>query len=274
LAGDLGGTAALPTVPGLALKSPLAGSTSITTLGTIATGTWNGTTVAVANGGTGVTTSTGSGSVVLSTSPTLVSPALGTPTSATLTNATGLPISSGVSGLGTGVATFLATPSSANLISIVTDGTGSGSLVFASSPALTTPNIGVATGTSLSTTGSITSSGTAGIGYSTGAGGSVTQGSNKTTGVTLNKMTGAITTAAGSITSARAIKFTVSNTLVAATDIPFVAIKSGAASSNSYTVSVGAVAAGSFDIVIYNATGANLNETLVINFTILKGVIN
>ena len=54
--------------------------------------------VPVANGGTGVTTSTGTGSVVLSNSPTLVTPALGTPSSATLTNATGLPISTGVSG--------------------------------------------------------------------------------------------------------------------------------------------------------------------------------
>lgn len=65
-------------------------------------------TLAVANGGTGVTSSTGSGSTVLSTSPTLVTPILGTPQSATLTNATGLPISTGVSGLGTGVATALA----------------------------------------------------------------------------------------------------------------------------------------------------------------------
>lgn len=62
----------------------------------------------VLNGGTGVTTSTGSGSNVLSTSPTLTTPILGTPTSVTLTNATGLPISTGVSGLGTGVATALA----------------------------------------------------------------------------------------------------------------------------------------------------------------------
>lgn len=65
-------------------------------------------TLPVANGGTGVTSSTGTGSVVLSNSPTLVTPALGTPSSATLTNATGLPISTGVSGLGTGVATALA----------------------------------------------------------------------------------------------------------------------------------------------------------------------
>jgi hypothetical protein len=62
----------------------------------------------VTKGGTGVGTSTGSGNNVLSTSPTLVTPILGTPTSATLTNATGLPISTGVSGLGTGIATALA----------------------------------------------------------------------------------------------------------------------------------------------------------------------
>lgn len=67
--------------------------------------------------------------------------ALGTPSSGTLTNATGLPISTGVSGLGSGVATFLATPTSANLASAVTDETGTGSLVFSNSPTFTTPNL-------------------------------------------------------------------------------------------------------------------------------------
>lgn len=75
------------------------------------------------------------------TNPTLTTPDLGTPTSATLTNATGLPISTGVSGLGSNVATFLATPSSANLASAITDETGSGSLVFGTSPTIGTPVI-------------------------------------------------------------------------------------------------------------------------------------
>ncbi len=92
---------------------------------------------------------TGSGAAVFATSPTLVTPILGTPTSGTLTNATGLPISTGVSGLGSNVATFLATPSSANLASAITDETGSGLAVFATSPSLTTPVLGAATFSSL-----------------------------------------------------------------------------------------------------------------------------
>jgi hypothetical protein len=95
-----------------------------------------------ANLATAVTDETGTGALVFAASPTLVTPALGTPSSATLTNATGLPIATGVSGLGTGVATFLATPSSANLAAAVTGETGSGALVFATSPTLVTPNLG------------------------------------------------------------------------------------------------------------------------------------
>ena len=78
---------------------------SATTGAIVLSGTLN-----IANGGTGITSFgtgvqtalgqnvTGSGSIVLATSPTLVTPALGTPSSATLTNATGLPLATGVTG--------------------------------------------------------------------------------------------------------------------------------------------------------------------------------
>ena len=75
----------------------------------------------------------------LFTSPAFITPALGTPSSGVLTSCTGLPVSTGITGLGTGIATFLATPTSANLRTALTDETGTGSAVFATSPTIATP---------------------------------------------------------------------------------------------------------------------------------------
>jgi hypothetical protein len=75
-------------------------------------------------------------------------------------------IANDVSGLGTGVATFLGTPSSANLASAVTDETGTGALVFANTPTLVTPELGAATGTSLALPDALIGSATATAGTS------------------------------------------------------------------------------------------------------------
>ena len=82
---------------------------------------------------------------LLFTNSTLVTPALGTPTSGTLTSCTGLPLTTGVSGLAANVATFLTTPSSANLAAVLTDKTGTGANVFANTPTLIAPLLGTPT---------------------------------------------------------------------------------------------------------------------------------
>lgn len=115
--------------------------------------------------------------------------------------------------------------------------------------------------------GNVTANSTGGIGYATGAGGTITQITSRTTGVTINKTTGAITlvSAAGSGTFAT---FTVTNSTVAATDVVIVNQKSG---TDKYQIFVTAITAGSFDIT-FATTGGTTTEQPVFNFAVIKGV--
>lgn len=113
----------------------------------------------------------------------------------------------------------------------------------------------------------LSSHATAGVGYATGAGGAVTQATSRTTGVTVNKASGAITlvSAAGSTTPA---SFTVTNSAVAATDVVVLSQKSG---TDKYDLSVSAVGAGSFEIT-FNTKSGTTTEQPVINFAVIKAV--
>lgn len=126
---------------------------------------------------------------------------------------------------------------------------------------------------SIETSGSIKSWGsaaTAGVGYGAGAGGTVTQATSKSTGVTLNRMTGAITMNNASLNDATTVGFVVTNSCVAAADAIVLNIKSGA-TANGYIATVGSVSAGSFRVELRNVSGGALGEALVLAFAVIKG---
>lgn len=99
-----------------------------------------GTPLAITQGGTGSNSATFSGANITSINANNIS-------SGILADTYG---GTGINALGTNVATFLGTPSSANLAAAVTDETGSGALVFATSPTLVTPVLGTPTSGTLS----------------------------------------------------------------------------------------------------------------------------
>ncbi|MBV9529245.1 hypothetical protein [Sphingomonas sp.] len=129
----------------------------------------------------------------------------------------------------------------------------------------------VATGTPGTWRAIFSGFGIAPVGYSTGAGGAVTQATAKSTGVTLNKLSGQVTMNAGSLAAGAAAGFTLTNSQIAASDIVKVNIASGA-SADSYVVGVDAVAAGSCRISLRNLSAGALAEAVVLNFAVIKAV--
>jgi hypothetical protein len=108
------------------------------------------------------------------------------------------------------------------------------------------------------------------FGYSSG-GGTVTQASNKTTAVTLNAKSGAITMNNAALADDATAAFTLTNSFIAATDVLIVNVAS-VGTAGGYQLTVGAVAAGSCSISVMNVSGGALSEAIVLNFVVIKGV--
>ena len=122
----------------------------------------------------------------------------------------------------------------------------------------------------VSSGGILSTSATDGIGYTTGAGGSVTQITSAATGVTINKVCGAITTVALTTAAAAEERFTVTNSTVGSSDV--IALSTSYDGAGTPILGVQKMAFNAFDIVITNVHAANaLNDVMVINFVVIQG---
>lgn len=108
------------------------------------------------------------------------------------------------------------------------------------------------------------------LGYGTGSGGTVTQATSKATGVTLNKSNGQIIVNGAALAAATIVSFTLTNSLIAATDTIIINHQS-VGTLGAYTINA-APAAGSATISIRNNTAGSLSEAISLNFSIIKAV--
>jgi hypothetical protein len=169
---------------------------------------------------------------------------------------------------GAAIRTFLSTPSSANLAAAVTDETGTGALVFQSSPALINPDIGNAIGASVTTSFNQYITGLGKHGYTTGAGGTVTQATSKSTAVTLDKSTGTITMNNAALAADTTVTFTLNSLVIEANDIVVLNHISGG-TAGAYTLNAQCLA-GQANINVRNITAGSLSEAIVLRYALIK----
>jgi len=100
----------------------------------------------------------------------------------------------------------------------------------------------------------------------------VIQATSKTTGVTLNKLCGRITTHTAALAAGSGAAFTVTNSQVGATDTVDLSLSGGNAAPGSYDYQVDKVSAGSFSVWLKNVTSGSLSEALTFNFAVQKAV--
>ena len=112
----------------------------------------------------------------------------------------------------------------------------------------------------------------AGLGYSTGAGGTVTQATSKSTGVTLNTVTGEITMNGAALAAATAVTFTLTSSAIALNDHILVSHAS-AGTLGAYTVTASQGAAGSCTITVRNNTAGSLSEAIVLKYSVFKSAV-
>jgi len=109
------------------------------------------------------------------------------------------------------------------------------------------------------------------FGFATGSGGAVIQGTGKTTGVTLNKMTGKVTMHGAELAAGAEATFTLTNSKIGATDLVLVHHGS-AGTAGAYMAQCTLVAAGSCSITVSNLSAGALSEAIVLHFAVIKGV--
>ena len=106
------------------------------------------------------------------------------------------------------------------------------------------------------------------LGYTAEASGTVTQLTDKSTGVTLNKSAGQITTNNAALANATNVTFTLTNSTISAKDVIILSVSSGG-TAGAYNCWISSKATGSCTITLRNISASPLSEAVVINFAVI-----